>query len=68
MIPQEHIGELAAKSIVTCESLDNKDQHPVVQAWIEYQVPQCGYCETRQITQAISLISRISKRTDERIN
>ena len=67
MIPQEHIGELAAKSIVTRESLDNKDQHPVVQAWIE-QLPQCGYCETGQITQAISLISRISKRTDERIN
>lgn len=65
---QAHIGEVAGKSIVTLEGIDNKDEHPVVQAWIEHQVPQCGYCQTGQIMQAISLLSRISKPTDEQIN
>jgi isoquinoline 1-oxidoreductase alpha subunit len=65
---QAHIGEVTGKSIVTLEGLDDKDQHPVLQAWIEHQVPQCGYCQTGQIMQAISLLSRISKPTDEQIN
>ncbi|MHC2620816.1 isoquinoline 1-oxidoreductase alpha subunit [Bradyrhizobium huanghuaihaiense] len=65
---QAHIGEVAGKSVVTLEGLDNKDQHPVLQAWIEHQVPQCGYCQTGQIMQAISLLARISKPTDEQIN
>lgn len=65
---QAHIGEVAGKSIVTLEGIDNKDQHPVLQARIEHQVPQCGYCQTGQIMQAISLLSRIPKPTDEQIN
>ena len=50
------------------EGLENRDQHPVVQAWIEHQVPQCGYCQTGQIMQAISLLELITKPTDEQIN
>ncbi|TQF36864.1 (2Fe-2S)-binding protein [Bradyrhizobium sp. UNPF46] len=65
---QAHIGEVAGKSIVTLEGIDKKEQHPVVQAWIEHQVPQCGYCQTGQIMQAISLLTKISKPTDEQIN
>ncbi|GMO32923.1 MULTISPECIES: (2Fe-2S)-binding protein [Bradyrhizobium] len=65
---QSHIGEIAGKSVVTLEGLGNKDQHPVLQAWIEHQVPQCGYCQTGQIMQAISLLSKIPKPTDEQIN
>ena len=42
--------------------------HPVLQAWIEHQVPQCGYCQTGQIMQAISLLELIPKPTDEDIN
>ena len=53
---QSRIGEFAGKSVVTIEGLANKDKHPVVQAWIEHQVPQCGYCQTGQIMQAISLL------------
>jgi isoquinoline 1-oxidoreductase alpha subunit len=46
---QAHIGDLAGKSVVTIEGLENGAQHPVLQAWIEHQVPQCGYCQTGQI-------------------
>ena len=65
---QAHIGELAGKSVVTLEGLENGAQHPVLQAWIEHQVPQCGYCQTGQILQAISLLKLIPKPTDEQIN
>ncbi|MHC2566075.1 aerobic-type carbon monoxide dehydrogenase small subunit (CoxS/CutS family) [Bradyrhizobium liaoningense] len=53
---------------VTLEGLDNKDHHPVLQAWIEHQVPQCGYCQTGQIMQAISLLGLIAEPNDEQIN
>jgi isoquinoline 1-oxidoreductase subunit alpha len=65
---QAHIGDLAGKSVVTLEGLSNGDQHPVLQAWIEHQVPQCGYCQTGQIMQTISLLELIPKPTDEDIN
>ena len=65
---QAHIGEVAGKSVVTLDGLAEGDQHPVVRAWIEHQVPQCGYCQTGQIMQAISLLESIPKPTDEDIN
>ncbi|MBR0710317.1 (2Fe-2S)-binding protein [Bradyrhizobium liaoningense] len=65
---QAHIGEVAGKSVVTLEGLEKKEQHPVLQAWIAHQVPQCGYCQTGQIMQAISLLALISKPTDEQID
>ncbi|MFB6462346.1 (2Fe-2S)-binding protein [Bradyrhizobium tunisiense] len=65
---QSHIGEVAGKSVVTLEGLGNKDHHPVLQAWIEHQVPQCGYCQTGQIMQAITLLTKIPKPTDEQID
>jgi isoquinoline 1-oxidoreductase alpha subunit len=54
--------------VVTIEGLANRDAHPVLQAWIEHQVPQCGYCQTGQIMQAISLLEHIPKPTDENID
>lgn len=65
---QAKIGDLAGKSVVTLDGLSNKDQHPVLQAWIEHQVPQCGYCQTGQIMQAISLLELIPQPTDEDID
>ncbi|MEZ2141233.1 (2Fe-2S)-binding protein [Bradyrhizobium sp. DN5] len=65
---QSHIGEVAGKSVVTIEGLDKREQHPVLQAWIAHQVPQCGYCQTGQIMQAISLLELISQPTDEQID
>jgi isoquinoline 1-oxidoreductase alpha subunit len=65
---QSRIGEIAGKTVVTMEGLGNKDTHPVLQAWIAHQVPQCGYCQTGQIMQTISLLELIPKPTDEEIN
>ena len=65
---QAHIGDLAGKSVVTIEGLENGAQHPVLQACIEHQVPQCGYCQTGQIMQAISLLELLPKPTDQDIN
>jgi isoquinoline 1-oxidoreductase subunit alpha len=51
------VGEVAGASITTIEGLDPANAHPVQQAWIEFQVPQCGYCQSGQIMQAAALLS-----------
>src|ERR1700758_796837 len=65
---QSKIGDVAGKSVDTIEGLANRDQHPVLKAWIEHQVPQCVYCQSGQIMQAISLLELIPKPTDEEID
>ena len=66
---QARIGDLAGKPVLTIEGLrKNGDLHPVQQAWIEHQVPQCGYCQIGQMMQAISLLELIPEPTDEQIN
>ena len=42
-------------------------EHPVQQAWVEEQVPQCGYCQTGQIMQAVALLERTPRPTSEQI-
>jgi isoquinoline 1-oxidoreductase alpha subunit len=64
---QSRIGEVAGKSVVTIDGLTNRDQHPVLQAWIEHQVPQCGYCQTGQIMQAAALLKEKPSPTDAEI-
>jgi isoquinoline 1-oxidoreductase alpha subunit len=51
------VGEAVGTSITTIEGLDPANSHPVQQAWIEFQVPQCGYCQSGQIMQAAALLS-----------
>ncbi len=52
------LGDTAGKSITTIEGLKAADGtlHAVQQAWIEAQVPQCGYCQSGQIMAAVALI------------
>jgi isoquinoline 1-oxidoreductase subunit alpha len=52
------ISDVAGKSITTIEGLKNPDGtlHAVQQAWIDAQVPQCGYCQSGQIMAAVALI------------
>jgi isoquinoline 1-oxidoreductase alpha subunit len=50
------LGAIAGRSVTTIEGLDPNDAHPLQQAWIEVQVPQCGYCQSGQIMQAASLL------------
>ncbi|MBL7855506.1 MAG: (2Fe-2S)-binding protein [Cyclobacteriaceae bacterium] len=54
----------ANKAIVTIEGLSADNSHPVQQAWIEEQVPQCGYCQSGQIMAATSLLKRNANPTD----
>jgi isoquinoline 1-oxidoreductase subunit alpha len=51
------VGDALGTSITTIEGLDPANSHPVQQAWIEFQVPQCGYCQSGQIMQAAALLS-----------
>jgi isoquinoline 1-oxidoreductase alpha subunit len=50
------ISTVAGKSITTIEGLSEKGDHPVQKAWIEHDVPQCGYCQAGQIMNAAALL------------
>lgn len=65
---QARIGELGGKQVLTIEGLGAKSLHAVQQAWIDHQVPQCGYCQTGQIMQAAALLDKIPKPTDADID
>ena len=61
------MSTLAGKEITTIEAISKDGLHPVQQKWIEFNVPQCGYCQSGQIMQAISLLKEKPKPTDEEI-
>jgi isoquinoline 1-oxidoreductase alpha subunit len=54
--------------ITTIEGLSEKATHPVQEAWIEAQVPQCGYCQSGQILAASALLAANSNPSDEDID
>ena len=58
----------AGKKIVTIEGLSPTSSHPLQQAWVAEQVPQCGYCQSGQIMSAAALLSRTPRPTDEQID
>jgi aerobic-type carbon monoxide dehydrogenase small subunit (CoxS/CutS family) len=62
------VSALAGKKITTIEGLSPDGSHPVQQAWVELDVPQCGYCQAGQIMSAAALLERKPKPTDEDIN
>ena len=62
------IEEVAGKEITTIEGLSEDNSHPVQQAWIAEQVPQCGYCQSGQILTAVSLLNRNQNPSDQLIN
>ena len=59
---------IAGKSVTTIEELSADASHPVQQAWIEQDVPQCGYCQSGQIMTAASLLAKNSNPTDADID
>jgi isoquinoline 1-oxidoreductase alpha subunit len=59
------IGALNGSEIRTIEGLENK--HPLQKAWVDNQVPQCGYCQSGQIMQATSLLATNADPSDEEI-
>ena len=62
------VGEVAGKEITTIEGLSEDSKHPVQMAWVEEQVPQCGYCQSGQIMAAVSLLERKPNPTDQEID
>ena len=61
------VSEVTGKKIVTIEGLSEKGDHPVQKAWIEEQVPQCGYCQSGQIMRAAELLAENPKPNREEI-
>ncbi len=62
------VSAAAGKEIITIEGLAAKGLHPVQQAWIEQQVPQCGYCQSGMIMAAVALLQQKPKPTDDDID
>ena len=62
------MSSIAGKSVTTIEGLSADGSHPVQQAWIEADVPQCGYCQSGQIMTAASLIEKKTRPTDTDID
>ena len=59
------VGEAAGKDVTTIEGLSEDSTHPVQLAWVEQQVPQCGYCQSGQIMAAVSLLERSPDPSDK---
>jgi isoquinoline 1-oxidoreductase subunit alpha len=64
------VGDVAGKSVTTIEGLKSAEGklHPVQQAWLEHQVPQCGYCQSGQIMTAVALVASAPKPSDAEID
>ena len=62
------LSRVAGKRVTTIEGLSTDDSHPVQRAWIEIDVPQCGYCQSGQIMSAVVLLKDKPKPTDQDID
>jgi isoquinoline 1-oxidoreductase alpha subunit len=61
------VSVAAGKEITTIEGLSKDGTHPLQQAWVKENVPQCGYCQSGQIMQAAALLKDKPNPTDEEI-
>jgi len=62
------VGSVTGAEVTTIEGLDPEGKHPLQTAWIDLQVPQCGYCQPGQIMQAATLLKDYPNPTDQDIN
>lgn len=62
------VAGVGTKKITTIEGLSDNNAHPVQAAWIEEQVPQCGYCQSGQIMAAVALLQKKVSPTDADID
>jgi isoquinoline 1-oxidoreductase alpha subunit len=65
MLPIQAVSD---KVITTIEGLSEKGDHPVQQAWLEHDVPQCGYCQAGQMMSAAALLKDNPNPSDEDID
>jgi aerobic-type carbon monoxide dehydrogenase small subunit (CoxS/CutS family) len=62
------VSAVAGKHVTTIEGLSPNHWHPVQRAWIEEDVPQCGYCQSGQIMAAVALLAKTPNPTDPDID
>ena len=62
------LEEVSGKNILTIEGLSEDNSHPVQQAGIAEQVPQCGYCQSGQILTAVALLNKNTKPDEQTVN
>ena len=62
------VSSIAEKEVITIEGLSSDGNHPVQQAWMEVDVPQCGYCQSGQIMTAAALVRDNPSPTDNDID
>jgi aerobic-type carbon monoxide dehydrogenase small subunit (CoxS/CutS family) len=62
------VSSIVGRKITTIEGLSNDRSHPVQKAWMEIDVPQCGYCQSGQIMSAAALLAKNPKPSDADID
>jgi isoquinoline 1-oxidoreductase alpha subunit len=62
------VGDVGSMAITTIEGLSSDRSHPVQQAWIAENAPQCGYCQSGQILAAVALLKSTPHPTDADID
>ena len=62
------VSAAGGKRVTTIEGLSTDNSHPVQRAWIELDVPQCGYCQSGQIMSAAALLAQTAQPTDAEID
>jgi aerobic-type carbon monoxide dehydrogenase small subunit (CoxS/CutS family) len=62
------ISSVGSNKITTIEGLSDQGDHPVQKAWLEHDVPQCGYCQAGQIMNAAALLESNPNPTDDEID
>jgi isoquinoline 1-oxidoreductase subunit alpha len=66
---QVEVGSLGTSEVTTIESLtQNGKLHPVQKAWVDFDVPQCGYCQSGMIMAVVALLAQKPKPTDSEID
>lgn len=65
---QTPLASAAGKKVATIESLSRDNSHPLQQAWIKHDVPQCGYCQSGQLMSAAALLAKNKNPSDAEID
>lgn len=65
---QTPLASAAGKKVATIESLSRDNSHPLQKAWIQHDVPQCGYCQSGQLMSAAALLAKNKNPSDADID
>jgi aerobic-type carbon monoxide dehydrogenase small subunit (CoxS/CutS family) len=62
------VSAVGTKKVTTIESLPSNGSHPLQKAWMDLDVPQCGYCQAGQLMSASALLAKTPRPTDAQID